>query len=166
VGVVNEAVEDGIGEGWVADGLVPMLDWQLACDDGGRAAVAVFGDFRQIAAFRGGQDGKAPIVDDQYIHVGDGLECAFMAAISMGQGKGLQHARRTVIENRPPLPASLVPKSAGDPAFAEAGGSCDRQVLMSGDPPAIRKTRHDAAVKATGGAQVQIPMTDEFAPAS
>lgn len=34
VGVVNQAVEDGVGEGWVADGLVPLVDRQLAGDDG------------------------------------------------------------------------------------------------------------------------------------
>ena len=44
------AVEDGIGEGRVADGLVPVLDGQLACDDCGGAAVAVFEDFQQVSA--------------------------------------------------------------------------------------------------------------------
>jgi hypothetical protein len=34
VGVVNQAVEDGVGEGGIADGLVPLVDRQLACDDG------------------------------------------------------------------------------------------------------------------------------------
>ena len=33
MGVVNETVEDGVGEGWVSDGLVPMFDGQLACDE-------------------------------------------------------------------------------------------------------------------------------------
>jgi len=86
--------------------------------------------------------------------VGDGLEGAFMAAVSTGQGKGLEHSRRTLIENRPPLPASLVPKSAGDPAFAEAGEAGYKQVLMPGDPTAIRKMRHYTAVNATWRAQV------------
>ena len=41
---VDQAIEDGICQGWVADGLVPMLDRQLACDDCGSAAVAIFED--------------------------------------------------------------------------------------------------------------------------
>ena len=45
---------------------------------------------------------------------------------------------------------------AGDPAFAQTCGPGDQQVLMPGDPAAIRKMRHDTAVKATGCAQVQI----------
>ena len=81
VGVMNETIEDGIGQGWVADGLVPVLDWQLACDDRGGAAMAVFEDFQQVTTFRGCEDGEAPIVDDQHIHAGDGFEDASMAAI-------------------------------------------------------------------------------------
>ena len=44
------AIGDGIGQGRIADGLVPMLDGQLAGDDGGGAAVPVFEDFQQVAA--------------------------------------------------------------------------------------------------------------------
>ena len=32
VGVVDEAIEDRIGEGWVGDTAVPLLDGQLAGD--------------------------------------------------------------------------------------------------------------------------------------
>ena len=47
---------------------------------------------------RGGEDGKAPIVDDQHIHAGDGLEDAFMAAPisrtgATGKSEGFEHAR-------------------------------------------------------------------------
>ena len=50
--VVNEAVEDGVCEGGVADGFVPLVNGELACDDGGGAAVAVFEDFQQVTALR------------------------------------------------------------------------------------------------------------------
>ena len=154
--VVNEAVEDGICERWVADGFVPLVNGELACDDGGSAAVAVFEDFQQVTALRGGEDGEAPIVNDQHIHAGDGFEDAFMAAIATGQSKGLEHARRTLIEDGPPIPARLVAKGAGDPAFAQTGRPGYQQVLVPGDPAAIGKMRHDTAVKATWAAQVQI----------
>lgn len=35
VSVVNEAVEDGVGQGGVSDGLMPVLDGKLAGDEGG-----------------------------------------------------------------------------------------------------------------------------------
>jgi hypothetical protein len=35
---VDEAVEDGVGEGGVADDLVPAVEWDLGGDEGGAAA--------------------------------------------------------------------------------------------------------------------------------
>ena len=34
MGVVDEPVQNGVGQGRVADGLVPVIDGQLADDDG------------------------------------------------------------------------------------------------------------------------------------
>ena len=46
--VVNETVEDGVCQGWVADGFMPVIDGQLAGDDGGTAPVTILEDFQQI----------------------------------------------------------------------------------------------------------------------
>ena len=51
-----------------------VADWQLARDDGGRAPMTVFENFQKVTALRGRQDGKAPIVDDQHIHLSSALE--------------------------------------------------------------------------------------------
>ena len=47
---VEEAVEDGVREGGVADDIVPMLDGELASEDGPAASIAVVEDFEQIVA--------------------------------------------------------------------------------------------------------------------
>ena len=54
------AIEYGVSQCWVADGLMPVFDRQLACDDGGSAAVAIFEDFQKVAAFWGvlGRSGR------------------------------------------------------------------------------------------------------------
>lgn len=154
MGVVNQAAQDGVGLSGVADSFVPVLDRQLAGDGGGGAAMAVFEDFREVAALRGGEDGQAPIVDDQHIHAGDGLEDAVVAAVATGKCKCLEHVRGALIEQGPPTPARLATQGAGDPAFAQTGGSGDQQVLMAGDSAAACKMRHDATVKNTRRAQV------------
>ena len=61
-------------------GLVPVLDWQLTCDDCGGAPVAVFEGCQKVTPLWRGQDRRAPIVDDQDLHAGDGFEDAFRAA--------------------------------------------------------------------------------------
>ena len=118
--------------------------------------MAVFEDFQKITPLRGGEDCKAPIVNDQDLHAGDGFENALMSPITTGEGKGFEHAWRTLIEDRSPVRTSLVAKSAGDPAFAEARRSGYQQVLMTRDPTAIRKKGHDTAVQTTGCAKIKI----------
>jgi hypothetical protein len=81
---MHEAVEDGVCEGGVADGFVPPVNGELACHDGGGAAVAVLEDFQQVTALWGGEDGQSPIVNDRHIHASDGFEKAAVAAIAAG----------------------------------------------------------------------------------
>ncbi len=51
VSVVNEAIQDGVAEGGVADNFVPMFDGDLAGDDGGGATVAIIEDLQKVAPF-------------------------------------------------------------------------------------------------------------------
>ena len=50
VGVVNDAVENGVGEGRLADQVMPAIDRDLAGDQRGAAAVAVFDDLQDVVA--------------------------------------------------------------------------------------------------------------------
>lgn len=45
MGAVDEAVEDGIGDGGIVEPSVPVLDGQLAGDEGRFAGAAVVDDF-------------------------------------------------------------------------------------------------------------------------
>jgi hypothetical protein len=68
IGVVDEAVEDGVAEGRVGDPLVPGEHRQLAGDDGCGAAVAVVDDLQQVMPPLGRQRCQAPIVQQQHLH--------------------------------------------------------------------------------------------------
>jgi hypothetical protein len=50
VGVVEEAVADGVGEGGIADEGMPLGDGQLARQDGGAGAVPVVHQFEEVPA--------------------------------------------------------------------------------------------------------------------
>jgi hypothetical protein len=50
MGVVDEAVEDGVDIGWVADDLVPFVNRNLAGQDGRAAAISFFEDLVEITA--------------------------------------------------------------------------------------------------------------------
>ena len=67
VGVVDEAVEDGVGDGRIGNDLVPLLDRHLAGDDGRSALVAIVDDFEEIAPLLAGERSEAPIVEDEQV---------------------------------------------------------------------------------------------------
>ena len=51
MGRMHEAVQDCIGEGWIAQVGVPLIERQLAGDDGGFQADAVIENLQQIPTF-------------------------------------------------------------------------------------------------------------------
>ena len=51
VSVVDEAIQDSVAEGGVADNVVPMFDGDLAGDDGRGATVAIIKDLQKVAPF-------------------------------------------------------------------------------------------------------------------
>ena len=62
VGVVDQPVQYGVGQGGVADCGVPLVDGQLAGGNGGASAVAIFEHFEQVAAIFGAGLGQSPVV--------------------------------------------------------------------------------------------------------
>ena len=49
MGVVEQPIADGVGDGSLSELIVPVLDLELAGEDGGAGAVAVVEDLEQIA---------------------------------------------------------------------------------------------------------------------
>ena len=125
VGVVDEAVQDGVGERRVADGVAPLVDGELAGDDRRGALVAIFEDFEQVALLGFGEDRQPPVVEDQELDAGEGFEQAGVSAVAAGERERLEEPRRPVIEDASPVPAGFVAESAGDPALADSGRSHD-----------------------------------------
>jgi len=89
VSVVNEAVEDGVGDGGIGDDLVPAVDRHLAGDDGRSALVAVVYDFEEIATLLAGERGEAPVVEDEEIDPRQHLEEPCIAPVAAGERERL-----------------------------------------------------------------------------
>jgi len=65
VSVVHEPVEDGVGDGRVGDGLMPLLDRELAGHDRRAAPVPIVNDLQEVAPLIRRQVGETPVVEDQ-----------------------------------------------------------------------------------------------------
>ena len=69
MGVVNEAVEDGVGISRVSDKGVPFVDGDLAGEDGRAAAITFLEDFVEITPGAGVERFEAPIVENEELVV-------------------------------------------------------------------------------------------------
>ena len=67
VGVVDDAIEDDIGVGGIADQIMPFVHGDLAGDDGRSPAVAFFEDFEEIVTSGGIERFEAPVVEDEQL---------------------------------------------------------------------------------------------------
>ena len=67
MGVMNEAVQDGVGVCWVPYDLMPTVHGKLGCDHGGAASIALFEDFQQIVTGGGVERLQPPIVEDEQV---------------------------------------------------------------------------------------------------
>ncbi len=74
VRVVHDPIEDCVGDGRIGDCLVPVIDRQLAGDDGRAAIVPILDDLKYVAPLLLGERGEAPIVQDQQLDARQALE--------------------------------------------------------------------------------------------
>ncbi len=131
---MDEAVEDGVGIGRIADHGVPILDGQLAGDDGRAAAVAFLKDFQQVVPGLGVERLEAPIVEDEELDAAERSGDAGIAAVGARHDQVAEQLGDTLVEDGAIVPAGLVAERTGEPGFADAGRAADDQIVVRVDP--------------------------------
>src|SRR5260370_39153816 len=121
MGVVNEAVEDGISIGRVANEGVPFVDQDLAGEDGRAAPVAFLEDLVEVTTGTGVERFEAPIVEDEELDAGETAEDAGIATVTAGERKLGEELGNPLIENRAVVAAGLLTPGTSKPRFAHAG---------------------------------------------
>ena len=81
VGIMHQAVENAIGQRWIADLGVPFGDWHLAGKDRGSQVVALFTDLQEIAALLVSQGGHGKVIHDQHVDLSEPVQQRAKAAI-------------------------------------------------------------------------------------
>jgi hypothetical protein len=71
VGVVHQAVQNAVGNGWVPDLFVPVCQWHLRGQDQRTALIAVITDFQEVAALGVFQWRHGEVVQQQNIGSGE-----------------------------------------------------------------------------------------------
>jgi hypothetical protein len=134
MGVVDEAVEDGVGIGWVADDLVPFVDWDLAGQDGRATAISFFEDLVEITASATVERFEAPIIEDEKLDAVEAAHDASVAAVAVGQREIGEELGNALIEHRAVVAAGHVAEGTGKPTFADAGRPAQDQIVVRIDP--------------------------------
>jgi hypothetical protein len=78
---MNQAVEDTVGDGGVADLLVPARDRQLRSEDGGASLVAILADLPNFATLAFIQRSHGPVIDNQNIDASQSCQEVAQAAV-------------------------------------------------------------------------------------
>jgi|GEM_PF-2979087 len=75
MGIIDQPVKDGIGDGGIADLFMPVLHGELTGDHGGGMAVSFFKDLQEVSSFGVGHGSKAEIVNHQDMGLGMSWGC-------------------------------------------------------------------------------------------
>lgn len=90
VSIVNEAVQDGVAEGGIADDLMPVFDGDLAGDDNRCATMAIIEDLEEVAPFGRIENRQAPIIEDKKLNVPERFEQPAITAVATRESERLE----------------------------------------------------------------------------
>ncbi len=99
MGVVDEAIQDGVSVGGLADDRMPVGHGELAGDQGGAPAVPIFEDLQQVVARLVIERAQPPVIQDQELDGAQRLEAAAGAAVAVGQGEFVEQLGDADVED-------------------------------------------------------------------
>jgi hypothetical protein len=94
VSVVKESIADGVCNGGISDVVVPLLDGELAGDDGGARAVAIVHDLEQVTALGFTDRDQAEVVEDEDVGAGDSAEQTRIGAVGLSERELIEEMRQ------------------------------------------------------------------------
>ena len=100
MGVVDQAIQDGIGQGGIPDLGVPFIHRELRGHEGGTEAVTIFEEFQEVPALFVGQGGYSPVIQGDQVGFGQGGQKLGITPIPFGDLEVLEETGETEIANR------------------------------------------------------------------
>ena len=155
-GIVNDPIENGVGDGGFANHVMPTRDGQLGGDDGGSPMIALIEELEQIEPLLVGQPMRAPVVEDQQLDVCQLVDEAGKAPIEARHDNILEERRHPDIRDRVIETSRLMGEGACQPGLAGASLTCEDHLLPGLDPVALCEHEDLAAIKPTAGGKIDI----------
>lgn len=156
VGIVYDAVENGVGNGGFADHVMPLGDGELCGDQGRFPAVTFLEDFEEIETLLIGERVGSPIIENEQLDARQLVNEAGEPPVEPGEAKILEQTWGSQIENGMIEPCSLTSEGAGQPGFSGAGLAGNDHIFMSLQPGPLGQRQGVAPVKAAMGGKVDV----------
>ena len=130
MGVVDQAIQDGIGQGGIPDLGVAFIHRELRGHESGTETVTIFEEFQEVPALFIGQGGYSPVVQgDQIGFRQDGQELG-ITPIPFGDLEVLEETGETKIANRVAFSTGFMGQGTGQEGFTASRGPGDEYIVM------------------------------------
>lgn len=153
---MNEAIENGVGDGGVADYFPPAIHGDLTGDNGRSPLVTVFDDLEEITPLIVIELFRPPVIENEKIDPCESLQHSGVTAVAPGQAEGGEEPGRPMVGDREVFPTSLLAKSAGQPALADTGRAGQQQPVPFADEAAAGELEEEPAIETADGSEVGI----------
>jgi hypothetical protein len=153
---VNQAIQDGIGQGRISDLGVPFIHRQLSGNESGTKAVPIFEEFQKVPALFVSQVRYAPVVQGNQIDFGQGGQELRITPIAFGDLKVLEKTGETEIANRVALTTGFVGQGTGQEGFTASGRPGDEDIMVLSHPVTGSQLGEQGFIQAAGVAEVDI----------
>jgi len=90
IGVVDEPIEEGVGQRRVAESFMAAADRDLSGNQGRAALVAIVEDLEDVSGLGRAEGVAQPVVQDQKLGSGDRVEELGVGAVGAGEIQGVE----------------------------------------------------------------------------
>ena len=130
---MNQTIQDGISDRWVGKASVPLSNGHLSGHQCRRTAVAIIQDLEQVLRLGSGQRISEPVIEDQELDTGEGIQELRVGAVSVGESGLVQEAGGALVLDIEVLAAGGGGRRGGQPPVA--GGRLGRKASVLGFGP-------------------------------
>lgn len=156
MGIVNEPVQDRIGDSGCGYDVEPVLDWHLADDYGGAPVASGLEDLKDVAGGVGIHRIHAPVINDQEVSLFESCEQCWVGAVGPGKGGCCKETTASEVACGVSHPAGTVCDSTGDIGFAYSRRAGDDDVRVACDETALGERKHGGFVDVAMGVKVNV----------
>ena len=153
---MDEAIEDGIGKGGIADEIVPGLDGKLAGYQRRRAAMPILDDLHEIVALACVETIGTEVVEDQQIDRGQRTEETVEAAVAVAELELCEEARRACVVGPVALATGSLSKGTGEPRLTQSAFPSNEKIAFFRNPAAGRELLEESFVELALGAVIDV----------